>query len=445
MTTKHRTLIALACAAALSLASGLAQAGPAPLKYELKPYTAAAAVESAGGARVVESAGAPWIRLIFTDVKLAPGSKLRITSLEDGAVQHLDAKSIRHWRNTSAYFNGSAVRVELLPGRGARGDRYSIAQLMVGPQGGAQTESQCGGSDDRVASNLPERARLLDVGCTANLMANGCFITAGHCMSSPSLVDVIEFNVPASSSTGGLRHPAPKDQYVPTANRQFVDGGLGKDWGVFTVSPNSETGLTPLQAQGSALTLATTPPAVGATAEIVGYGVDSGAANQTQQVHSGPITSVNTTSNRIEYKLDTEGGNSGSAVLSGGVVSAIHTNGGCTTSNTGANSGTLYTNPQFQSAFAAVCAGGGVPAPSCADIGRVRGRCTAGTISLTFTLKDATHDGQSLTASIDGIPFDLPIVGTTATLSAPGFNSGAHTVTLVEPASCGPARTITCP
>lgn len=446
---KH-TLLTLAIAATLSASAGAALAATAPLQFELRPYSFSSPVQ-AGAARGqvlashrVEAKDAPWLRLIFKDVTLAPGSLLRITSVADGAQQTLNATTLRQWRNTSAYFNGSAVTVELIGAHGTRGNRFGIAQVMAGTVP-AQTESQCGATDDRVPSAAANRARLLGVGCTANLTVDGCFITAGHCLSSPSLVNVVEFNVPLSNGNTSLNHPAPKDQYVPTTNRQFQNGGIGKDWGVFTVSANSETGLTPLQAQGPGLNFASSTPVVGATVEITGYGVDTGTANQTQQVSTGPITLVNTTSTRLEYKADTEGGNSGSAVLTGGDVVAIHTSGGCTTGGSGANSGTLISNAAFQSAYPAVC-GAVEPGPTCGEIKKVTATCSAsGKITVTTVLTNTTHDGQSVGVSIDSVPFDVPIAGRKAPLAVPGFGPGAHTVALTDPAGCGAPKTVTCP
>jgi V8-like Glu-specific endopeptidase len=360
MSRFNNQLLSLACGLALAASANLALADPAGLAYDKKPYRFATPEQASAGnggviaSHVVESADADWLRLNFTDVQLQPGSKIRITSMLDGAQQHLNAETIQQWRHTSAYFNGSAVRVELIAAPGSVGNRFGIKSLMAGKTM-PQTESQCGAVDNRVASSADNRGRLLDVGCTANLMAPGCFTTAGHCMSTASLLDVVEFQVPPSTSGGALRHPAPSDQYVPTSNREFRDGGVGNDWGVFTVFANTETGLTPLQAQGPGLDLATSLPAKGSTVEITGYGVDSGSANQTQQVSTGPIKKVITSSTRLTYKSDTEGGNSGSAVLSGANMVAIHTNGGCSTSGTGSNSGTLYTNSAFQAAYGRVC------------------------------------------------------------------------------------------
>lgn len=345
---------------ALAIASLSASGQSLGLAQDTHAYAYSSGAESvAREAGVVASHdvhidGADWLRLQFDAAKLPNGATLRITSLQDGAQQHLSAKTLAQWQNTSAYFNGSTVRVELLAAKAGRAGQFGIVKVLAGkPQ--PVTESQCGPNDDRVASNVADRARLLDVGCTANLMAKGCFITAGHCMSTPSLVDVVEFNVPKSNANGSLNHPAPKDQYVPTTNRKSFQGNIGNDWGVFTVSPNSETGKMPLEAQGHGLRLAKAVPVVGAKVDIHGYGVDTGVDNQTQQYSTGPITSVDTGTTVLKYSADTEGGNSGSAVLSGGRVVAIHTNAGCTQSG-GANQGTLYTNAGFKKAFKAVCA-----------------------------------------------------------------------------------------
>lgn len=341
------TLAALALAAATLPA--LAQR--TTLSADTVPYRLTSGMASS---HIVRVDGAQSLRLRFDRAQLSPGSVLRLTSLADGARQHLNATTIAQWRHSSAWFNGSAVLVELIAAEGARGDRIGIASVLAGRLENG-TESQCGATDDRVPSDAANRARLLQMGCTANLTADGCFITAGHCLDVAGPNDVVEFNVPLSNANGSLNHPPPSDQYMPTDNSQHVNGGLGNDWGVFTVFPNTETGLTPLQAQGPGLEFATVLPRRRNVVEITGYGVDSGSANQTQQVSTGPVTQASASTNIIKYKADTEGGNSGSAVLVGGRIVAIHTNGGCRTNNRGANSGTMIGNTGFQAAYAAVC------------------------------------------------------------------------------------------
>ncbi|MCA0174679.1 MAG: trypsin-like serine protease [Proteobacteria bacterium] len=447
----HRHLLALAAGLVLG-ASALAQTASDEFVLRDYAFDSATARSEAAAGHVVRLEGAPWVRLLFKQVELAPGAKLRITSLQDGAVQHLDAASLRQWQWSSAYFNGSAVKVEVLGN--AKGSRFAIGKVMVGKTGAElaaaraeaarqnDTESQCGTTDDRVPSIVRYSARLMSVGCTANLMNTGCFTTAGHCMTSASSAKVVEFNVPPSQANGNVVHPAPKDQYTLTNNRKFVQTVIGNDWGAFTTNPNSETGLTALQAQGASLTFGPSP-AVGDTAQIDGYGVDSGTANQTLQVNSGPITEVNAAATRLRYRADTEGGNSGSAVLVNGQMVAIHTNAGCTRTG-GANQGTLISNAAFQTAYEEVCGSEPPAGPTCADITKFGRSCKAGTLKVRVVMNDASHDGQSVMINVDGLLHDTPIVNGRAVLTLADQTAGAHTVTLAEPAECYPARTVTC-
>ena len=72
----------------------------------------------------IESAS--WLRLYFDRVELAPGSFLRMTSVLDGEVQELDAAGLSSWGNTSAYFNGDTVLVELVAADAGAGNRVSL-------------------------------------------------------------------------------------------------------------------------------------------------------------------------------------------------------------------------------------------------------------------------------------------------------------------------------
>ena len=77
---------------------------------------------------VITVDGAPWLRLQFREVELGgppetgDATYIRVTSLEDGVMQTLDAKALKRWQDSSAYFNGDSVLVELLgyPGAGPR-------------------------------------------------------------------------------------------------------------------------------------------------------------------------------------------------------------------------------------------------------------------------------------------------------------------------------------
>jgi V8-like Glu-specific endopeptidase len=359
-----KRVCALFAACIAIAAATTATAAPAPVKHLIVPYTLKSgplvnrsAGETVSYTEVVNGGDVPWIRLGFGHVQLAQGSRLQIESLEDGAKQTLDARALAQWQNTSAYFNGNAVRISVITAAGSR-NSVEVDRLIVG-EAPISTESQCGATDDRVPSAEPARARLLNIGCTASIYnEQSCMITAGHCLSTPSFVNVVEFNVPKSRSNGALRHPGPEDQYTPTNHRQFVDGGIGNDWGLFEVNPNTETGLLPFEAQGEHLTLRTSLPPVNTRLRVVGYGVDFDQLprTQTQQTNAGPLIAINGTG--IEYRIDTEGGNSGSAVTvaSDDSVVGIHTHSGCETPGQG-NNGTAITLPSLQTALANFCPG----------------------------------------------------------------------------------------
>jgi Trypsin-like peptidase domain len=331
-----------------------APAGPGPLPV----YSASVRVP-----------GAAWLRLAFGEVVLsgdpaANGAVVRITSELDGAVQTLNAESLAQWRNTSAYFNGEAVRVELVSYPATGDSRVVISGATAGDPVFAG-RSLCG-NDDRVPSSEPGNARLLPDGCTGFLIndRNHTFLSAGHC--GVGAATVAQFNVPLSQSNGTIVNPPPQHQYiVDAASVQFTDGGVGNDWTYFGCFPNSNTGLTPYQAQGQYYTLAPHPvvPA-GQNLRITGYGIVTApmppTLSQTQQTAVGPYTGWGGTI--LYYTVDTTGGNSGSPVvnLPTGQVFGIHTNAGCTDSG-GANQGTAIDCPGLVGALAnprGVCASG---------------------------------------------------------------------------------------
>jgi V8-like Glu-specific endopeptidase len=306
--------------------------------------------------------GAAALRLEFDEVVLSglisdgSASYLRITSTLDGAQQRLNPLHVRQWNNTSAYFNGDEVIVELVA-HGGTGDnllRMSTVQAQFEP---FVDRSICGATDDRELSSDNRTARLLPVGCTGWLIedCNHCFLTAGHCSTSNNSITMVQFNVPLSNSNGSLNHPPPEDQYAPdTSSRQSNNGlGIGNDYAYFGVFPNSNTGLTPHEAYGDAFQLADPPAVNGQDIRITGYGTTSNPVppqwNQVQKTHSGPYFSFGGTT--VSYQTDTTGGNSGSPVIddSTGMAIGIHTHGGCA-SNSG-NYGTGYNHSGLQAAL----------------------------------------------------------------------------------------------
>ncbi len=303
---------------------------------------------------VVRVPEAPWLRLQFAEVTLAPGSAILVTSLKDGYSQLLDAYALGVWGNTSAYFNGEALRVEIIANPGTGENRVVMLDLVAGLDAGF--DSICGPSDDRVLSFDNRQGRAMPIGCTAWMIDDcaRCFVTAGHC--STSSLQVIQFNVPLSLSGGTVQNPPPQDQYpVDVSSRQQTGGGTGNDWGYFGVHRNTTTGMTPWEAYGrQGYTLAPAAPAVaGQQIRITGYGTSSiGIMNQVQKTHLGPYVSKSGT--LIRYATDTTGGNSGSPVVdeTTGLAIGIHTHAGCSSSG-GSNQGTAIEHPNFQAALAA--------------------------------------------------------------------------------------------
>ncbi len=327
---------------------------------------------------------AAWLRVYFDIVELGgdlpSGNQaiLRITSHRDGAVQELNATSVRQWDLSSAYFNGDAVQVDVVayPGTGARVRTRGVDMGLIP----ADPETICGNNDDRVLSSDVRVARLLPIGCTGWLIddCNHCMLTAGHCQGN---ISVVEFNVPLSSAGGSLNHPPPEDQYAKdNASLQGNGGnGVGDDWAYFGTFPNSNTGLTAYEAQGWSFVLENPPAAGQGKIRITGYGTDSGVRNQVQQTEVGPL--VVSSGTTVGYRTDTTGGNSGSPVIHKQRDHAvgIHTHGGC--SSTGGNNwGTAINHAGLQSALAAplgVCANGS-PCQTLFSDGFESGGLTAG-------------------------------------------------------------------
>lgn len=312
--------------------------------------------------------GAPWMRLYFDDIALAGdllagnGAILRMTALLDGGIQEMDARHVRQWQNTSCYFNGDTVLVEVLAQPNSGWSRLAMRQVIYG-QPFTPEETICGPQDNRVLSSDPRAARILPVGCTGWLIDDcaQCFLTAGHCGGG---LGVAQFNVPLSNSNGSLNNPSPNDQYaIDPASLQGNGGqGVGNDWAYFGAFPNSNTGLRPAEAAGSTYNLANPPAVSGNNIRVTGYGVDSSpnTSNQVQQTEVGPMATSSGT--LIQYVTDTTGGNSGSPVIweNTGQAIGIHTHGGCSSTG-GANSGTGANHPALQAAIAnprGICAAG---------------------------------------------------------------------------------------
>ena len=417
-----RTFSLVICfAIILSLQSNVrAQDGPVPApppSHEVPVKFGSGMVENNSDqpaviwSQVISSTDAKWIQLRFKNVRLTQGkklaSKLRITSHEDGAFQILDTISCAQWQNKSAFFNGDTVTIELLAHPQARRNRVEVDMITAGDVPDlAPTESICDGTDDRVVSNDVRIGRV-NVGCTAWLFDNrtNCMMTAGHCVGPD--FSTIFFNVPLSDPDGSLNFPPPEDQYaVDPASIQSELTVIGNDWCVFGCFNNTNTGLSPLVAQGGASFDIAVPSANtfddNDPIRITGFGTTSlpvnPVLNQAQKTDVGPFTEFSGTT--LRYRPDTTGGNSGSPVVdeNSGIAYGIHTNGGCgdgfgSNSGTGLNNAALFNainNPQ------GIC---DTPA------GPVNDSCqnplVIGNGSHDFDTSDATTDGPSLPQSCE--------------------------------------------
>lgn len=337
----------------------------------------------------VQVEDAPWIRLHFGKVELSGSpsagneSFLRITSKADGDVQELNSLALRRWRNSSAYFNGDTVLIELLASAGTGENKLVIDHVVAGIFSELESSLYLCGSDNRVSSSDPRAARIVPTNCTGflfNERAN-CLLTSGHCragMIGEEVVTVIQFNVPLSTCNGTINNPSPQHQYPfdpvdPEFDHYHWDQNPAEDWYLFSVF-NNTNGLSPLKVQGASYKLATTVPAADdSTLQITGYGVDYDPPpcpppsspecpepcelegsynkyNKTQQTHTGPYDDKVGT--EVRFVIDILPGVSGAAVehVESGLVYAICSGGDCPSN--GYNSGTAIDLSGLQAAIA---------------------------------------------------------------------------------------------
>ncbi len=120
-------------------ASAAPRAQKAQIPQHIEPFALDSKIRENNGAEaltafhgVVRSPGAPWLRLRFSDHNLGKSSYITITSLLDGDRQRLDAEALKIWQNSSAFFNGDAVDVELTVAPGDKGIFVKIQQIIAG-------------------------------------------------------------------------------------------------------------------------------------------------------------------------------------------------------------------------------------------------------------------------------------------------------------------------
>lgn len=359
---------------------------------------------------------APWVRLVLDAPKLEGGSYFRIWSHLDGDVQILDAEGAAEWQNTSAFFSGDTVTIEIIAAPGTTRNRVAISRVMAGDrQLGHAEDRVCLATDARSSSNDPRACRLISVpipvpGCPNDLPCGTTFATlcsgfiidqavsgdannrvllsAGHCFSDPAGASTVaEFDVPDSDiATCGFRHPPVAKQFVVNPSRvRFKSNGVGDDYAAFVCFANRSTGQTLFQAQGSAFALEPAVPAAGGALTKFGYGANGPAGPNTfcacvagdltarfngkQQTGTGTIQAVVGTA--ICHNVPDCGGDSGEALVNAADrIVAIGTAGTCGPNTLSPpcppdqvnprNAGTLIRHPDVVAAIAAVS--GTVPA-----------------------------------------------------------------------------------
>ena len=191
-----------------------------------------------------------------------------------------------------------------------------VSAVKVGLCGGENAGENGGtyyGSDWEIAEDLcgaDNRAKSADVcqgrigGCTGWLISEDVFVQAGHCRK-PGASTRIHFTFDASSA-------GTQDQYavdLPTYRRR--SGGIGGDWAVGRLLPNSSTLKRAGEARGEACDapgcgwydIGTVPASPGGNSiRVTGYGLAPDGRNQ--KTHMDALTLVQPT--YLRYTVDTK-------------------------------------------------------------------------------------------------------------------------------------------
>jgi V8-like Glu-specific endopeptidase len=264
-------------------------------------------------AAVVSHPGAPWIQLDLSRTRLSSSARLILRG--EASTQELDAHALAYASNGySAVFSGDAVSVELAvvrPPAGGRRRRHLsgeatsrivVSNILVGlcdPVAGV--ESICFTEDDRVPSRDVRQGRIgLGGSCTAWLVSESVFVTAGHCGNATER-SRMHFTFDAGPANSEDQYAVELSTYV-----RVYEGALDDpDWAVGRLLPNAVTKLLPGVARGGWYNISTSAAAwsVGRTVRITGYGTDDDPLRKlTQQTHAGTITGVAT--NYLRYNAD---------------------------------------------------------------------------------------------------------------------------------------------
>jgi V8-like Glu-specific endopeptidase len=360
-----RPLCLLSLAAAIGLAPATLSAAEARFSRWVDAPHASGAYDNPGTETNVawsislHEPDATWLRVEFADCQLGARSFLRITSVSNQRSHRLNATSLAQWSNICGPLKGDTVWVELLVAPGDTGVRASVTRLMAGTRAepGFTAATLCDG-DSRVAIRDDRVGRMFTGGgCTAWLIQNGAVLSAGHCVDG-GLGNFLSMNVPLSDADGTTNPSDPDDQF-PMINGSEVwelIGTTGRDWGIFNIGPNNNTGENAHVGRGF-IRITQAVPADGTTLRITGYGNDNTPAgttggnnsrHRTEQTSTGPFRGETTSGAQVthNYRVDTEPANSGSPLIwrigSVDFSIGIHTDGGCGDDGAGENAGTSF-------------------------------------------------------------------------------------------------------
>lgn len=201
-----------------------------------------------------------------------------------------------------------------------------VAMADPGPIG-----SICGQTDDRVPVVDYRNARM--GGCSAFMIGDGVFVSAGHCFVGPQDL-FVEFGVPLSGPEGDPTPAIPDHTWEVDKDTAIIRFGDGADFAVFHVLPNSSARM-PWEVFGKGYDIGQIPEETEAQqVAVIGHGRSSrwwgDPLSQTLRIAYGPLRWVDL--NHAYYYVDTEVASSGSAVLNArDEAIAVHTDGGCAT------------------------------------------------------------------------------------------------------------------
>ena len=252
------------------------------------PFTHRAEASKEGRLQVLAEVRYPnttFLRLYFKGTQLGETSYLLLEGA-DGAQQVLRRGDLENWKFSSAYFNGTTVKVSLFAAAGEK-NLVNLSEAMITDEEAerarkarkaaqpAETASRASSREVlSTASDLTEThphakavgrfTNGVEAGGTGWIAPNGAIVTENV---GGGAYDVIEFNVPASIGTT-VQHPAPEDQYplnyghTAKGTHKFVFEGEGwvskVIWGVVEALPNG-TGLRPGERQQEYFRIAKNP------------------------------------------------------------------------------------------------------------------------------------------------------------------------------------------